>query len=224
MPESFSRAPKGTARRANTSKTKPKRGRPVGDHKAKRAELLAAAVAVIAREGYAGASLRKVAARAGCTTGAVTYYFANKEEMVTAVAENLFDVFDTLLEAKQDQVDIKTVLERWLDWMNADDPDPWFALFQLLVHARHEPAFAEVFQRRYGRYRRVLTSVLARGQREGTVRSDIPADLLADQLSAIGDGWMIAFPVETNRFKPSRVQGLLNAAITMFSPPSGRKR
>src|SRR5689334_4432055 len=58
------------------------RGRPAGDREAKRADLLKAAIAVIAQDGFAGASLRKVAQRAGCTTGAVTYYFANKREMV----------------------------------------------------------------------------------------------------------------------------------------------
>ena len=71
-----------------------KRGRPIGDREAKSGELIEAARYVIAREGYAGASLRKVAARAGCSTGAVTYYFANKEAMVATVAEALFDEFD----------------------------------------------------------------------------------------------------------------------------------
>src|SRR5271169_4609571 len=74
-----------------------KRGRPIGDREAKSAELIEAARYVIAREGYAGASLRKVAARAGCSTGAVTYYFANKEAMVAKVAEALFDEFDEWL-------------------------------------------------------------------------------------------------------------------------------
>src|SRR5690606_29762340 len=64
------------------------RGRPAGDRTAKRAELLKAAASVIAQEGYTGASLRKVAQRAGCTTGAVTYYFANKRELVVALAES----------------------------------------------------------------------------------------------------------------------------------------
>lgn len=63
-----------------------KRGRPIGDREAKSGELIEAARYVIAREGYAGASLRKVTARAGCSTGAVTYYFANKEAMVATVA------------------------------------------------------------------------------------------------------------------------------------------
>lgn len=196
-----------------------RRGRPVGDREAKRAELLKAAISVIAQEGFAGASLRRVAQRAGCTTGAVTYYFANKEEMVIAVAESLFDQFDTLLGKGQHRIDVRVGLQRWLDWINSHDPEPWQAAFQLLAHARHEPAFAAVYRRRYARYREVLTEILARGQERGVIRRDIPADLLADQLSAMGDGWMLMFPVEPKRFQPARVQALLDATIAMISPP-----
>lgn len=120
---------------ASDSESEPvsRRGRPVGDHKAKRAELLAAAIAVIAREGYAGASMRKVAQHAGCTTGAVTYYFANKEEMITAVAQSLFDQIDTLLENNQERIDIKALIEQWLDWTNTDEPDAWLAWLNCLA-------------------------------------------------------------------------------------------
>lgn len=197
------------------------RGRPVGDREAKRAEILKAAISVIAEEGFAGASLRKVAQRAGCTTGAVTYYFANKEAMVAAIAENLFDQFDTFLDASQD--DIKAGFERWLDWTNAEDPDAWLAQFQLLAHARHEPTFAAIYQRRYGSYREALTSILARGQSRGQIRSDIPADLLADQLSAMGDGWMMMLPIEPQRFEPRRIQALLDATIALISPLSSAR-
>lgn len=196
-----------------------RRGRPVGDREAKRAELLKAAISVIAREGFAGASLRKVAQRAGCTTGAVTYYFASKEEMVIAVAESLFDQFDALLGSGQHRIDVRVGLQRWLDWINASDSEPWQAGFQLLAYARHEPAFAAVYRRRYARYRDTLTAILARGQERGVIRRDISADLLADQLSALGDGWMLMFPVEPNRFQPARAQALLDATIAMISPP-----
>lgn len=221
MHDSQSSPPVNTRRRAGDRESKPvaRRGRPVGDHEAKRAELLKAAISVIAQEGYAGASLRKVAKHAGCTTGAVTYYFANKEEMITAVAESLFDEFHTLLEAGQERIDIKAILTLWLDWTKAEDSDSWLVLFQLLVHARHEPAFANVLQQRYAQFRQMFTSMLERGQSQGKIRSDIPADLLADQLSAISDGWMMMFPIEPERFNPSRIQALLDAAITMISPP-----
>lgn len=193
------------------------RGRPPGDQDAKRAELLAAAIETIAEEGYANASLRRVAQRAGCTTGALTYYFANKETMVKAVIESLFDKFDTLLEG-QESVDVRAIFERGRIWTDTEQPELWLALFQLLPTARHEPALAEVFKSRYAKYRKELTAILARGQKQGLIRSDFPADLLADEINAIGDGWMMAFPIDPERFVRSRVEALHDMTIAMITP------
>ncbi|AZT83876.1 TetR/AcrR family transcriptional regulator [Marinobacter sp. NP-4(2019)] len=221
MTHSDSPASATNGRPIASSKAKPtsRRGRPVGDREAKRAELLAAAIAVTAQEGYAGASMRKVAKHAGCTTGAVTYYFANKEEMDAAVAQSLFDRFDDLLDANRDEIDVRGLIQQWLDWTQVDETDLWLALTQLLAHARHEPAFADIVQRRYAKFRQALTSVLEKGQNQGVVRSDIAADLLADQVSAMGDGWMMLMPIEPERFRPGRGQALMDAAVTLLSPP-----
>src|SRR4029078_7231215 len=89
------------------------RGRPRGGHEAKRRELLRAATSVIAEEGLANTSLRKVAQRAGCTTGAVTYYFADQGELVTSVADVGFDRFDAMLADAREEADIRKVFERW---------------------------------------------------------------------------------------------------------------
>src|SRR5215471_17583898 len=102
-----------TARKPRTKADEPpsdrRRGRPVGDREARRTELLNAAISVIAQEGPAEASLRKVAERAGCSTGAVTYYFANREEMMAAVIESQFDMFDAMLKVSDgdNKVDIR---------------------------------------------------------------------------------------------------------------------
>jgi AcrR family transcriptional regulator len=212
-----------TARKANRKTQAPpatsrSRGRPVGDREARRTELLNAAISVIAQEGFAEASLRKVAERAGCSTGAVTYYFANREEMMAAVIESQFDDYDAMLKASEDKIDIRAGLKRWLDSLSANGTGEWVASFQLLSLARHEPALAAVYQRRYARYRDVFAAMLAKGQRQGTIRRDIPADLLADQISAMGDGWMMLFPIEPERFKPGRVNALLDATMALIAP------
>lgn len=199
-----------------------RRGRPVGDREAKRAELLAAAISVIAQEGYAGASMRKVAKQAGCTTGAVTYYFANKEEMVFAVAQSLFDQFDTMLDSDNESIDVRAIIQKWLDWTSLNETDTWLAMFQLLAHARHEPAFASVIQQRYVRFRHGLAAIVKKGQAQGVIRNDISADLLADQLSAMSDGWMMMLPIEPERFEPGRAKALLDALITLIEPPPSK--
>jgi len=212
-----------TARKPRTKADEPPsdrgRGRPVGDREARRTELLNAAISVIAQEGPAEASLRKVAERAGCSTGAVTYYFANREEMMAAVIESQFDMFDAMLKVSDgDKVDIRGGLKRWLDSLGAGGEGEWVAIFQLLSLARHEPALAAVYQRRYARYRDVFAAMIGKGQRQGTIRKDIPAEFLADQISAMGDGWMMLFPIEPDRFRPTRVKALLDATMALIAP------
>lgn len=198
------------------------RGRPSGDQEAKRNELLNAAIQVVAKEGYAGASLRKVAECAGCTTGAVTYYFANKEELDTAVAYKLFDTFDALLQASLEQTDIKVVIDQWFDWVLAGDTDLWYAFFQLLAHSRHEPVFADIVDRRYAQIRQVVISKFETAQAQGRIRRDIKAELLADHISAMSDGWMMLVPIDQERFAPARARALKEALSILISPvPEG---
>ena len=199
-----------------------KRGRPVGDHKAKSGELLNAARYVIAREGYAGASLRKVAQRAGCTTGAVTYYFPNKDAMVAAIAEASFDEFDRWLNDQDLTFDIRAIFDRMILWTSSEIGNAWLVTLQLLVRAGADPALAAVFQRRYAQFRRKLASLLEKAQARGVVRRDFPADLLADQISAIADGWALMIPVEPTRFSRGRIRELVNMAIAMLAPPSAQ--
>jgi TetR/AcrR family transcriptional regulator, transcriptional repressor of aconitase len=194
-----------------------KRGRPVGDRKARRAELLDAALAVVSEEGYAAATLRKVAERAGCTTGAVTYYFANREEMMAAVVEGRFDMFDSLMRGDR-AGGVRAGLQRWMDLAGQDGAPERVIGLQLIAQARHEPALAAVYQRRYARYREALAAILSRGQADGTVRSDIPADVLSDQLCAMADGWMMMLPIEPERFRAERVQTLLDCTMALIAP------
>lgn len=190
-------------------------GRPVGDRDAKRTELLDAALETIAEEGYPGTSLRKVARRAGHTTGAVIYYFENKEAMVVAVAEHAFDIFDRLM----DEHDIRQVYVRGLTWSDPRHCMVWLTVFQLLAVARHEKAIARVFAKRYARFRMAFAAMIEEAQREGTVRNDIPADILADQLNAIGDGWMLLRPIEKKRFAKKRIEELLAGLLKLITLP-----
>lgn len=198
-----------------------RRGRPVGDREAKRKELLRAGIRVIADVGFSGASLRKVAKEAGHTTGAISYYFADKEAMVVAIIEHMFDGFDTTLELGDSLEGIRRLFKRWLE-LNSNS-EGWLAGFQLLARARHEPAFAAIYQDRYAKYRNRFAATLARLQGIGVVRSDIAAELLADHLGSIADGWTIMLPIEPERFAPERVDALIDSILDMLRPLPGSR-
>lgn len=193
------------------------RGRPVGDRAAQKTRLVKAAMSVIAEEGYRGASVRKVALRAGFTTGAVSYYFDDKVSMIVAAAEHLFDEFDAMLRALRRSAGLGEGAERWLVWMS--DTELWMANAQLIVYAAREPRCAEVFARRYAHYRDNYAAILEKWQNSGSVRDDLPAAVLADQLCAISDGWMQLLPVEPSRFSPDRLPKLIDGLVRLMAPP-----
>jgi AcrR family transcriptional regulator len=196
-----------------------RRGRPVGDREARSGELVAAARAVIAREGYGGASLRKVAEQAGASTGAVSYYFDNKEAMVVAVAENLFDEFDAWLEAQGGAYDPQSLCNSMLNWSTRGAGEAYLICLQLTVGARSDPALAVVMARRNAQFLTNLTKLLEKGQAEGLIRRDFPADILADQFSAMADGWALTYPLEPARFSQGRIRHLVDSAAALLSPP-----
>jgi TetR/AcrR family transcriptional regulator, transcriptional repressor of aconitase len=205
---------------SDTSSAEPRRrGRPVGDRQARSGELIAAARAVIGREGYAAASLRKVAEEAGVSTGAGSYYFENKVAMVIAVAEALFDEFDAWLTAQGDACDPQSICESLLKWITQGGSEAWLVCLQLLVGARGEPALAEVIARRDGQFLANMTRLIERGQARGLIRRDFPADVLAEQLGAMGDGWALAYPLSPERYGHGRMRHLAESAAAMLAPP-----
>lgn len=63
----------------------------VVNHDERRQELVEASWQVIAEEGLESLTMRKIAAAAGCTTGRLTHYFANREELVLAALTAAYD-------------------------------------------------------------------------------------------------------------------------------------
>src|SRR5580704_8503878 len=49
----------------------------------RREQICRAAAAVIAREGFAGSTMRMVAEEAGVSTGMINHYFANRQDLLT---------------------------------------------------------------------------------------------------------------------------------------------
>lgn len=58
---------------------------------ARRRQIVAAAIAVLAEEGYAQASLSRIAARAGISKSVIFYHFANKDAVFEAVFSSVVE-------------------------------------------------------------------------------------------------------------------------------------
>jgi AcrR family transcriptional regulator len=142
---------------------------------ARRRQIVAAAIAVLAREGHTGTSLSRIAAEAGLSSaGLITYHFTDREQLLDAVVADVVGRYDAAVaEAVAAAPDARAGLAAYIDSAvrfqdrNRDDVR---ALWQV-VWSRMESAAGPVIDKdsQLG----PLVELLERGQTEGQFRADI---------------------------------------------------
>jgi len=185
----------------------------VVDHAQRRRELVAATWAVVAAEGIEAATVRRIAEEAGCTTGRITHYFADKEEVLVAALRQVHRAAGKRMLAAIGQRSgleaLRAVLaealpldqERILEWR------VWLAFWGSA--ATSTSLQAEQHQR-YREWRGLLKRVLATAQ----LSADIDLDSLVDQIVALVDGFGLQGVLDPQREQlASRLNGAVDALI-----------
>ena len=185
----------------------------VVDHAQRRRELVAATWAVVAAEGIEAATVRRIAEEAGCTTGRITHYFADKEEVLVAALRQVHRAAGKRMLAAIGQRSgleaLRAVLaealpldqERILEWR------VWLAFWG---SAATSTSLQAEQQQRYREWRGLLKRVLATAQ----LSADIDLDRLVDQIVALVDGFGLQGVLDPQREQlASRLNGAVDALI-----------
>ena len=185
----------------------------VVDHAQRRRELVAATWAVVAAEGIEAATVRRIAEEAGCTTGRITHYFADKEEVLVAALRQVHRAAGKRMLAAIGQRSgleaLRAVLvealpldqERILEWR------VWLAFWGSA--ATSTSLQAEQHQR-YREWRGLLKRVLATAQQ---LSADIDLDRLVDQIVALVDGFGLQGVLDPQDPQPEQLASRLNGAV-----------
>jgi len=95
----------------------------------------------------------------------------------------------------------------------------------LVSRAGSDRAIAAPFSDNYAKFRIKLYALIERGQAQGSIRTDFPAELLGDQLCALADGWLMMTPIDPSRYdNKGRRSTLVELAIAMMQPPASRDK
>jgi len=194
----------------------------------KRRQILRAAAHAFADHGYEGASISKILARAGISTGAAYYYFDNKADLFCTVVQHTFDsLFNEFdLELRSTHAD---AFWNEIVALVSEFPPERYELHHLFgalraawkasSEARSIPEVAKQFDRQH----QVLHMLVDHGVRVGAIRSDIPPDLLTHMLLAIDeatDEWMLSLDAPPGPAELGRIAGsMIAAARIAFAPP-----
>ncbi len=161
-----------------------------------KAALLEAAKQLVGERGYAGTSVRDLAAASGANLAAVSYHFGSREKLLNqAVLESFLHWTDRLAGAAQADPDAGP-FDRMLASMRAmleDFPEtqPLFAVFlEALLQARRSPELHRQLAEHYGEQRRRVGEIVTAGQ-GGHALPPRTVEVIASVLIAVADGLLL---------------------------------
>ena len=147
--------------------------------------LLPAAATLFREKGYAGTSIRDVAAVLGIQSASLYHYISGKEDLLQAVCvasvEQLHQrVLDALAGETEPLARLRLVIQTFIAAILVDDGDMHAAALlerRWLSPERRAPMRAQVV-----RFAALITEVIAEAQGSGALRRDIPAGHLGRAL------------------------------------------
>jgi DNA-binding transcriptional regulator YbjK len=126
----------------------------------RRSKIIDAALTVIAAEGVAGASHRKIAAVADVPLGSMTYYFTGMDELLREAflrfADRVADRFDRRMSGVGSRSEALDAVAATVIDDIFSEPDDLVLTHELYTLAARDPSFRDITERWMGRTRAVL--------------------------------------------------------------------
>jgi AcrR family transcriptional regulator len=131
----------------------------------RREQLIDATLGILASEGLAAATTRRITEEAGLALGAFHYAFRSKDELLRAVIERLNSEISQALdgvsdEAKSNLPDAVEAVIRGLWHYVEAKPELQLAQYELTIHALRDPTMRELASWQYDRYADVVVRTL----------------------------------------------------------------
>jgi AcrR family transcriptional regulator len=163
---------------------------------ARRDQILSAARRCFLRDGFHATSMQDLFAEAGLSSGAVYRYFASKDDMIIAIAEeNVSDFVAMIHDAASSQAGrpVGTVLADIFNILLAKDAQNGVAGLALLAWAEtlRNPVLASRFADLFVQMRADLTEVVRKHQSDGNLPPQVSADALATVFISIVPGYIL---------------------------------
>jgi AcrR family transcriptional regulator len=173
--------------------------------KDRRLEVTEAAWRVIAREGLDRASMRAIAQELGASTGVVTHYFRDKDELTLFALERVFQGMLADIAAAIEGVEGIDRLEKMIFAtlpLTAEFGLSWQIWIAFLGYAIGRDRLMAEHQKRYEFLHRMLIDVLADLQREKFVRNELDVAVEANIIIALVDGIGTGYVINSATFTP----------------------
>jgi AcrR family transcriptional regulator len=186
----------------------------------RRTEILEAAIRVLARDGLAQASTRKLAAEAGINQATLLYHVGSKDELLLAVLREMMrQTREIAVAAAEEDLPLREAIANSLRafWHHVEaTPELQVMQYELTLYALRNPEAAWLAREQYRGYCEVVEGVLhAACERQG-VTGAIPLDALARFIVGGLDGLILQFVSDQNTTRARcDLESLIAAVIAL---------
>lgn len=186
------------------------------DHVERRNELAWAACRAIVAKGIEQVTMRDVAAETGRSTGMVTYYFADKEALLTAALTTVTEACHRRIvsRAMQDPISIRELFSESLP-LDKDRRLEWGVWLNYWAAIPTNQSLGSQQRQHYKSWHHILESALTRLEQEGKLRVGIDIPETTDFLMALVDGIGLRATLDPSGWPPGRQLAQLDRALTM---------
>ncbi|MGD1940625.1 MAG: TetR/AcrR family transcriptional regulator [Leptolyngbyaceae cyanobacterium] len=187
----------------------------------RRLEVSESAWRVIVREGLDRTSMRAIAQEMNCTTGVVTHYFRNKQELILFALHQVTERLQGLMEVAITNVSgIDRLVAMLSSFLPVDQERQailrvWVAFLGYAVG--REDLMAE-HQQSAGQLRQVMIQELATLQQQGVIRPDVEPESEANVLLALVNGVSLDTLVQAQRLSAEQQQTVLQNYVYGLRP------
>jgi TetR/AcrR family transcriptional regulator, transcriptional repressor of bet genes len=190
----------------------------------RREQIVRATVRCLARDGYAGLTMKRVAVEAGVSQGILHYYFRDKRAILAAAAERVTADLDRRVAAEargaRDARGRLRALVRACVETAIRRRDFWTVFIEFWGEVLHDRRLGGVNRRAYTRARRLIGAAVARGIASGEFR---PVDVAeaAMVVLALLDGVSLQLTFDRGLMAPVRAVRLAEAALFRYLAAGG---
>ena len=185
---------------------------------ARREQILAAARRCFLRDGFHATSMQDLFAESGLSSGAVYSYFASKDDMIEAIAEeNIRGVTEMIqdIATQRPARPVGAVLADVMEMVHAKDTQDGLGKLTVIVwsEAARNPALAARFTALIMQVRASLAEII--GQNRGSLPADVSPDVLAATLLSVVPGYLLQLAL----LGPAAVDGVPDAVRALWPAP-----
>ncbi|HZS75750.1 MAG TPA: TetR/AcrR family transcriptional regulator [Ktedonobacteraceae bacterium] len=183
----------------------------------RRAEIINATIRVLARDGIAETTTRKIAAEAGVNQATLRYYFGSKDDLLFAVLQEMMQLTaqivreSTLAKRSISDMIVESIKAFWSHVES--EPELQVIQYELTLYALRNPESAWLAKQQYDGYAAVVEDLLRKNFEESGAPCAIPFAELARFIIGGLDGLILQFISDRNTERARRDLGHLITAV-----------